>query len=209
MSDAQRQVTPFQSIQKQADSATLLPTKINRSLRPGNPPNAVCDNRLFQRLEPQHTVVKLGNGFLHLLWQQICKPFLEQTKGAPYLARLSRSHSDMRRGNPFDEHIGSPVVRVTIPVIGRAAPSRHQRHSSTRQVKFVFCTYFFSEMIGDHFYVVHDQLGVQENVVVDALQDVADRCAALPTGYNVGVVDVALSPHMTFLELGHDLKLAD
>jgi hypothetical protein len=64
-------------------------------------------------------------------------------------------------------------------------------------------------MLGDHFDVVHDQLGVLENVVVDALQDVADRCAALPTGYNVGVVDVALGPHMTLLELSHDLKLAD
>ncbi len=73
----------------------------------------------------------------------------------------------------------------------------------------VFCTYFFPEMLGGQLDVLHDQLGVREDVMVDALQDVADGCAALPTGYNVGVVDVALGPHMTRLELGHDLKLAD
>ena len=90
MRDAQRQFAPCQGIKQQADGAALLPTKINRGLRPGNPPGAVCGSSVFQRLKPQKTVVKLGNGFLHLLWRQVGKPFLEQTKRAPYLASLSR-----------------------------------------------------------------------------------------------------------------------
>ena len=73
----------------------------------------------------------------------------------------------------------------------------------------VFRADFFSEMLGGQLDVLHDQLGVREDVMVDALQDVADGCAALPTGYNIGVVDVALGPNVTLHELGHDLKLAD
>ena len=74
---------------------------------------------------------------------------------------------------------------------------------------FVFCTYFFSKMLGGQLDVVHDQLGVQENVVVDALQDVPDGRATLPASDNIGVVDVALGPSVALHELGNDLKLAN
>ena len=90
MRDAQWQFAPCQGIKKQADGAALLSTKINRGLRPGNPPSAVCGNRVFQRLEPQQAVVKLRDGFLHLLRREVGEPFLEHTKRAPYLASLSR-----------------------------------------------------------------------------------------------------------------------
>ena len=169
-------------------------------------PCSVGGDGLLQRGEAFRRVVKIGDGVVQARRGQVGKQLLEAPEGLRRLERLLGRLDGVVGARVLDEAIGAPGFSLRIHVPVAPVARRNQRERAARAVGLA--GHLRGKMRRDALDVLHQRGGIVEDVVIDALQDVARGRAAAWQVTQVGVVDVAVAVGRESEELAAELELA-
>src|ERR1700733_7590064 len=142
----------------------------------------------LERGESPGRVVKIRNGIEQTRRRKICEHLLELTEGLGRLKRLFRRTDRVITAGVLNKLVGSPIIPFGVGVprttVARRDESEHAAISIWLSIDLL------AEMRRDALNIFHDRDGVFEDVVVDTLDDVAQRLAGIAKGNAIGIVDV-------------------
>ena len=161
---------------------------------------------MFERGKSPWRVVKIGNGIVQTRRGQIGEHLLELAEGLGSLKRLIRRTDRVVAAGALDEFIGAPIIPFGVGVpctaVARGDESEHAAVSIRLAVDLR------AEMGGDALDIFHDRDGVFEDVMVDALDDVARCFAGGAKDGAIGIVDVPAAVGCGRRELAGNFKVA-
>jgi hypothetical protein len=132
--------------------------------------------------------MKIRNRIVQSRRRQIGQKFLELPESLSRLKGLSRRLDGVERPSFFDENINTPKIALIVAIIRLPIVRRNQRKHAAARVGLA--DGFFSKVRRHALDVLHQRRRIFENVMIDALNNVADARAALIENRAIGVIDV-------------------
>ncbi len=120
---------------------------------------------------------------------KVGQQFLKTSVSLGGFERLTGRFDGVKCACLLNEQIGAPIIPLLIVMIIKAVPRRGQRQHAPAEI--TFARHLRGQMARDALDVFHQQNRFLENIVVDALENVADPRAGLVKDDAISVVDVA------------------
>ena len=150
----------------------------------------------------------MRNSFDEAATGEIHEQALEFAESLARLKSLRWGFDRFKSPHAFDKDESPPILAVIGFVKRPAIVSRHDRERAARESVCAFICQFPAQMGGHPQQIFHHSSRVFEDVVIDALMDVAHLGAALIVGSGVGFVDMSYFAWLRMQDFSVDLELS-
>ena len=140
--------------------------------------------------EAGRRMVEVGDGLDQTTAGEVRDEGLEGSKGLGRLVSLIGVTDDIVAGRAFDEDVAAPAIAGRVSVPATPGLCRDQRQGSPRGIGRPRSLQLRLGVAADTFDILHQPIGILEDVVVDALQHVAQAATALAHLERKGVIDM-------------------
>ena len=180
-------------VQEDAGEGLEAEGEVDLGLGEGDAVGGVGGDGLLERGEAFGGVVEVGDGVVEAGRGEVSELMLEEAEGFGGLIGLGGGFDDVEGVSVLDEGVGAPVVAEVVGVQGSGVACGDEGEGAAVGVGvgWEIVSEFGGEVNGDTLDVLHERGGVAEDVVVDALEEVAGGDGVVVEGDAVGVVDVA------------------
>ncbi len=149
-------------------------------------------------------MVEVRDGVVQPRRGQIRQQTLEPAEGFGGLECLRGRFDGVIGAGFLDEDIRAPDVSVRIAMPGLAVEGRDQREHAAAEIALP--GHFGGQVGGDSLHILHQRDRILKDVVVDPLEDVADRSATLAEDRAIGVIDMTTAIGLGVQELAANPK---
>ena len=136
-------------------------------------------------------VMEIGNRLVEAAAGEVGKQGLEGPEGLRRGLGLGGSADDVMSRGPLDEVIATPAIAGWVDMPGPAGYGRDEAEGASMGVGHAGGPQLGMRMRADPFHVLHEQIRLLEDLMVDALQDEAPASGGGPDHRHESIVDVS------------------